>query len=306
MMRYLPPLVLGCVLAARALSGGCLPAEHDPITAGDLAAAVPAFVRIAPGTPMAAAPGPGVRRVFRPLELRALARNHSIELDSAPEICFELPMEPLDRAQVLAAMQAALPFPETRIEIAEISQYPVPRGRVEFRRDDLGAPARPDSPAPVTWRGNIVYGANQSFAIWAHVVVTARMTRLVAVEPIPRGTVIAANQVRAESGRIFPVAGDAATSPSQVVGRMAVRSIDAGAAIHLSQVERPRDVKRGDTVEIEVRSGATRLALTGRSESDGRIGDTISVRNLRSNKTFQARVEGKDKALVDAGASQEN
>ena len=306
MSRLLPPLVLSLALVARAVPSGCLPAERDPITARDLSAAVPVFSRLAPETPIAAAPGPGVRRVFRPLELNSIARHHGLDLNSAEDLCFELPMEPLDKTRVLEAMQAALPFPETRIEIVETSLYSVPRGRIEFRRDDLGAPALPNSPSPVTWRGNVAYGANQHFAIWAHVLVTARLNRLVAAEPIRSGTVIEANQIRVESSRGFPLSTDIAASIDQVAGRVATRAIEAGAEIRLNQVDRPKDVKRGDTVAVEVRSGAARLAFTAKSESDGRVGDTIAVRNLSSNKIFQARVDGKDKAFVDAAIFQGN
>ncbi|HLK49889.1 MAG TPA: flagellar basal body P-ring formation chaperone FlgA [Bryobacteraceae bacterium] len=306
MRRVLPPLLLLFGLTARAAPNGCLPAEHDPITAREVAAALPGFARIDPDTPIAAAPGPGVRRVIRPLELISIARNHAVQLDAPEELCFELPMMALDRSRVLDAMRAALPFPETRIEITETSLYPVPRGRIEFRREDLGAPALANAPTPVIWRGNVVYGSNQRFAIWAHVIVTARLTRLIATEPIRRGSLIGANQVRPESTRGFPVSTDLASSLDQVVGRVATRPIAAGAEIRVSSVERPQDVRRGDIVEIEVRSGAAHVALTAKSESDGRIGDPIAVRNLRSNKIFQARVEGKDRAFVDAALPEGN
>jgi flagella basal body P-ring formation protein FlgA len=54
-------------------------------------------------------------------------------------------------------------------------------------------------------------------------------------------------------------------------------------------------------VEVEVRSGAAHLAFTGKAESTGRSGDTVVIRNLSSNKVFQARIEGKGKAFLDAG-----
>jgi hypothetical protein len=41
--------------------------------------------------------------------------------------------------------------------------------------------------------------------------------------------------------------------------------------------------------------------LTARALTGGRSGDTISVRNPESNKTFQARVTGKGTAIVEAG-----
>jgi flagella basal body P-ring formation protein FlgA len=38
--------------------------------------------------------------------------------------------------------------------------------------------------------------------------------------------------------------------------------------------------------------------LTARAESSGRGGETIAVRNLESNKVFNAQVAGKGKAIV--------
>jgi len=305
MSRLLPPLLLSVAIAARAVPNGCIPVEHDPITAGDLALAVPAFGKLAPDTPIAAAPGPGVRRVFRSLELVSLARNHSLQLDAADDLCFKLPLEKLDRGRVLEAMKAALP-PQARIEIVETSLYPVPRGLVEFRREDLGAPALPDSAVPVTWRGNIVYGAHRQFAIWAHVVVMAPRPRVVAAEPIRQDSLITADQLRVESKQAFPLGSDSVLAVEQVVGRIAIRPIEAGQEIRFADLDRPKDVKRGDTVAVEVRSGAARLAFTGKSESDGRIGETIKIRNPRSNKIFQARVDGPGKALLDTGVTQGN
>jgi len=81
--------------------------------------------------------------------------------------------------------------------------------------------------------------------------------------------------------------------------RPCARSSQGG--IHLAQLMLPPDVNRGEMVEVEVRSGAAHLAFTGKAESAGRSGDTIVIRNLSSNKVFQARIEGKGKAFLDAG-----
>jgi flagella basal body P-ring formation protein FlgA len=54
-------------------------------------------------------------------------------------------------------------------------------------------------------------------------------------------------------------------------------------------------------VRVEVASGAARLTLNGRSESAGRVGETVRVRNLEANRTFTARVAGKGAVAVEAG-----
>jgi flagella basal body P-ring formation protein FlgA len=287
------------VLAAPA--DPCAAAAHDPITAGDLAALLPAFGLLPPDAPIAPAPAPGARRVLRSFELRSLARSYSLDLASPEDLCFEWPMEPLDRDRLLEAMRSALPYPETHIEILNTSLQPVPRGRIEFRREDLGTPAA-GLRAPAIWRGNVVYGANGRFSIWARVLVSARLPRIVAVETLRRGKPIAPADVRVEYSESFPVPGDLTAGIDQVSGRIPARTIAAGSEIHLSQLLAAADINRGDLVEVEVRSGSTRLAFAARSESQGRSGEHIALRNLSSNRVFQARVDGRGKASVDAGA----
>jgi flagella basal body P-ring formation protein FlgA len=80
-----------------------------------------------------------------------------------------------------------------------------------------------------------------------------------------------------------------------------IHSIAAGSELRLELLAPPNEINRGDAVHIEVRSGAARLVLTARALNGGRSGDTISVRNPDSNKTFQARVTGKGTAIVEAG-----
>ncbi|MGA9623925.1 MAG: flagellar basal body P-ring formation chaperone FlgA [Bryobacteraceae bacterium] len=279
----------------------CVEVEGDRILARDFAVSLPGFGRLSPETALAPAPMPGVRRFFHPSELAALARRYSVDIDQDAALCFERQTEMLDRDRVLEAMRLALPLPGLEIEIVETSLYPVPRGRLEFRRESLGTPASPSAHTAVEWRGNVVYGDNQRFGIWARVLISAPMPRVVAAEALRKGEAIAASQVRVETADRFPIAGDVAQTVDQVAGRAPMRAVAPGAEIHLAQLMVPPDVNRGELVEVEVRSGAAHLALTGKAESAGRSGDTIVIRNLSSNKVFQARVEGKGKASLDAG-----
>jgi flagella basal body P-ring formation protein FlgA len=116
-----------------------------------------------------------------------------------------------------------------------------------------------------------------------------------------QGEAIGASQVRVETADRFPIAGDVAQTVDQVVGRAPLRAVVPGTEIRLGQLMVPPDVNRGDMVEVEVRSGAAHLAFTGKAESAGRSGDLIVIRNLSSNKIFQARVDGRGKAFLDAG-----
>jgi flagella basal body P-ring formation protein FlgA len=188
--------------------------------------------------------------------------------------------------------------PEAAIEILELSGSPAPRGRIEFPRDHLGAPAAAGGRLPVLWRGYVVYGDARRFAIWARVTVTARLVKVVAVESLRAGQPVEPRQLRLETSEGFPLPARFAGSIGPVAGRLLLRPVPAGSPIHLDQLAAPFDVSRGDVVDVEVRSGAARLSFSGKAETDGRSGDMVAIRNEGSKRLFQARVNGKGKAVV--------
>jgi flagella basal body P-ring formation protein FlgA len=190
-------------------------------------------------------------------------------------------------------MRQALGIPEVRIEIVELSRYPVPRGDLEFTRASLP----PAATAPVLWRGFVRYGSQHRFALWARVKVTVPSTRIVAIQNLPAGRRIEASQVRIEPTETFP-STQPAPSLDQVLSLVPRRSITAGAVLTQNLLDTPREVERGDVVAVEVHSGGARLALEGRAQNSGRRGDAIPIRNLDSGKSFSARVAGKDRVVL--------
>jgi len=302
-------LALGTLaFAAFAQRPSCMPVEGDQIRGSDLARAIPAFKQVPPNIPLAPTPGPGGTRVFTAAELQSIASRFSISADAESEMCFEMLTEPLDRERVLEAMRASLQTPDVHIELLEVSSEKVPRGRVEFPREGLGAPALPDRKSPVLWRGNVVYGSDrQRIAVWGRVNVTAPVSRIVATESLKVGVAIQTNQLRRETIESFPVLKPAndksAVDLEQIVGKLPLRTISAGGEIRMDNLALPIDVHRGDRVRVEVRIGAAHLALSGLAESNGRIGDMIAVRNPDSSKMFRARVESRDKVIVELASA---
>ncbi len=299
-------LVVICWVArfAPAQQPACQPIEADRILARDLAVAAPAFGRIPADTWLANAPQPGSRRILHAAELASLAQRYAIHPDVPLEVCFEWAMEPLHRDGVIEAMREALQDPAAQIEIAELSVNPVPRGRLEFPRERLGTPATSEQRDPVLWRGDVIYGGDHRYAVWARVRVKTRCEKLVAKEGLKQGHPIAAEQLRVEEGECFP--GGATMSKDRVAGMMPLRAIPAGAEVRAAWLTSPYDVTRGDLVEVEVHSGAARLRFSAKAESDGRVGDSIAIRNPESNRIFQARVNGKDRATVQADFAKGN
>jgi len=270
--------------------------EGDRILGQHLAQALPEFRALPPETLLGNTPPPGSKRTFHVPELISLAGRYSIQLDAPRDVCFEWPMETLDRDRVLAAMRDALQAPQVRIEVAETSVLPVPRGRLEFPRETLGKPASPAQKDPVLWRGEVIYGDHR-YPVWARVWLKGPCDRFIAEETVKPGQPIEARAVRVERGECFPAAQAAGGTPSPL-GLVPVRTIAAGTEILPEYLTPPNDVNRGDAVQVEVRGGAVRLAFTAKAESGGRDGDYVAVRNPSSNKVFRARVEGKDSVVV--------
>jgi len=276
---------------------GCKPVEGDQILGRHLAGALPAFQRIPPDTVLANMPLPGSQRILHATELASLAQRYSIPLASAEDVCFEWPMQALDREKVVDAMRASLGVPGADIKIADMSLSKVPPGRIEFPRERLSAGG-----SPVLWRGDVIYGDHHRFAIWARVRVQVACERLLVTANLKQGQLIEPGMVKSQAGQCSPDDKTPLTAEG-AVGLMAVHALAAGAEIRPDSLAPPNDVNRGDSVQVEVHSGAAKLAFVATAESSGRNGDVVSVRNPSSNRIFRARVEGKDRVVVNTEVS---
>jgi flagella basal body P-ring formation protein FlgA len=284
------PLLLAACLAVNAAS--------DRITAADLVPAFPGMESVAPETPLGLAPGPGATRLFRSGELEKIASRFGLQAPGA-EICLERRIATLEPASLLAAMQAALP--DARIQILEFSRRPVPEGSLVFPLTGLH-----EGPAGAFWDGSVRYAGNRSVPIWARVTVSVQAPRVVALEDLPAGKEIDAGIIRAEMRDEFRTAADFSGTPEQVVGKSPRALIRAGTSIRLRQLVAPTLVRTGDTVHVDAFDGGAHLQLDARAEASGTLGQTISVRNLDSQKQFSARVEAKGRVSVNASFGRDN
>jgi flagella basal body P-ring formation protein FlgA len=63
---------------------------------------------------------------------------------------------------------------------------------------------------------------------------------------------------------------------------------------------------RGEMVQVAIRNGGAFLETDAIAEGSGAAGETITVRNVTSQKHFTARVSGKGTVSVDASAGWRN
>ena len=276
------PIAIFALAACAAVSP-----DSDRVILRDLATAFPA-VRLAGDEPVALAPLPGVERRFDLPELRRIAARFGLP-EPAREVCVGRPTLRLDPARILDAMRARLP--NAAIELLDFSRWPVPEGALEFALEGL----RGDH-----WTGSVRYGGGHRIAVWARVKVNGTGPFAVAAHDLRAGQRLTAADFRLESK--LSVADPRPPTIEELTGRRLRRTVRAGTAMRADWTEVAPDVARGETVQVEVRSGAATLAFEGVAQGSANTGQNVAVINPQTHKRFQARVDSPGRVSLE-GAS---
>jgi flagella basal body P-ring formation protein FlgA len=275
----------------------CQVVDTDRIFGRDFAAANSEFATLDQKLSIAAAPIPGVARIFHAEEIARLARAHNIELTSPiADLCFERATEPLTIEKLMPALRTALHIDDAQIEILDFSRSTVPVGTVSFARAGLST----TGVSPNIWRGHVTYDETRSIPIWVKVKITVERTWIEASETIATGKVIEASQLVIRKGPRFPFGPAPIDAVDLAIAHKTLRAIRAGDPIFAAMLTTPPDVERGDIVRVEVTSGGALLGFDALAQSPAHIGEFVLVRNPENSRYFKARVDGKGKVSVEA------
>jgi flagella basal body P-ring formation protein FlgA len=210
---------------------------------------------------------------------------------------------PLDREVVIRAMRktlAAQPeHADANLEIVDLSHFPVPDGEMEFDWKGLTPPATGQSTA--RWRGVVRHNVDHVYSIWAMVRLTIPCRRIIATQTIRQDEPIVASQLQEESYDGFP-AESCNQSISDVIGKVATRTISMNTPVIGAMLAPPAAVLKGEQATAEYHGDAVWLSLPVIVERSGRIGEVIPVRNPVSHKILLAQVTGQGKVSIE-GAS---
>jgi len=290
--------LLSLAVAIVANAAECLPVESDIILGRHLNAAVRGDAKLPADLVFSSSPLPGVTRTVSAAEIVRWAERHGVSGVSAIGTCFEWPLRALGAEEATAAMRASLP-PGTEIRIVELSRQGVPAGKSVFPRNGLREPADAANVAtPVLWHGFVEYGNHKRYATWARVNLRIQSKRLSAAADIRTGEVIRADQIREETVGLFPGTQLQRKNATLIVGRVSRVPIKAGGQVRPTLLDAPPDVKRGDIVELELRTAGTVVRAPAEAQSGGRIGDKLAFRNSSSGKLVHARLVSSARAEV--------
>jgi len=114
----------------------------------------------------------------------------------------------------------------------------------------------------------------------------------VVVSSVPLGyhDLIASKDVRMARREISSLSGRPFAQLDDVIGRQAVRTIEANEILTPRLLERPALMKRGSSVTLVYETEGLRIETPGTAEEGGKVGDFIQVKNASSGKVLRGIV----------------
>ncbi len=102
---------------------------------------------------------------------------------------------------------------------------------------------------------------------------------LVARRPLNRGAAISAGDIRLEERELSALPRGYLMALSQAEGLTVKRALARGEPLRAGLLERPRVIRRGQTVTLVAGGGGLRVKTTGTALKDGAVGERISARS---------------------------
>ncbi len=121
---------------------------------------------------------------------------------------------------------------------------------------------------------------------------------LTASTPIAKGEIVTVDHVKLSRVNLAKMNGNALTSSNIIIGLAAKRPIRQGYILTKNQFEPPKLIKRGDGIIIQAVGKSMTVSAPGEALSNGRLGENIRVRNIKSDREVIAKVKNRDTVVV--------
>jgi len=121
---------------------------------------------------------------------------------------------------------------------------------------------------------------------------------VVAARPIRMREVIASDDVRLSSMDVSAIPVTAAYSLDDVVGKSAKRPLSAGRVVREDYLQRTRMIKRGQLIDVRVKSGVIMVRSRATATSDGFLGGVIKAR-AAGGREISGEVSGPGEMVIN-------
>ncbi|MCC6585899.1 MAG: flagellar basal body P-ring formation protein FlgA [Bryobacterales bacterium] len=247
-----------------------------------------------PEQPFGFPPQPGASRTIQPAELMRWARRQGVTLPAAAPVCVTVQTTTLDPAALEQAVRQALHAPpEAAVVIVDYSRWPIARGTLELIPNPS---AFTHSENGQVIRGVVRYGNRLTQPIWVRVKVDLDQTVVVAREVLPAGKPIGESSLRVENVRGYPLPAEFPSKITDVAGLAPRKAISPGTRVSRLNLTAPLAIEKGQTVDVDVVSGAARIKFTATAQTSARQGDRIILENPTTHRRFTAKLTGDKRA----------
>ena len=255
---------------------------------------------------LCSAPLPGrSRELDRPYLEKRLAQN-AVDLSrllfsGAGKVIVQTAWAEITGAQIQAAVEERvyqrLPREDVILEFRNLAQKVIlPQGKVALR-------AAPADDLPL--KGNrVVYveifvGGLRCKRIPVSLKVRTFGEVLLCRRKVDRHHVFTAEDLIVERRETTTLPDDVNLEIGDVVGKRTKAFIQSGRVIRRGMIEQPPVLHRGDLVTVRVSLKAIFITMEGEARADGRPGEIIPVRNIRSRREISAEVVDSKTVIVD-------
>ena len=144
--------------------------------------------------------------------------------------------------------------------------------------------------ARVQGSNSVEVGCPDGWRLFVPVRVRRSQTVLVLSRGIAPGETITADAFVPETRDASRIVGAAVADPAQAVGRVARRTLSAGAVLSASDLVAQRLIRRGDNVALVSRRGGVEVRVVGKALGDAGENERVTVENLSSRRVVQGVV----------------
>ena len=144
--------------------------------------------------------------------------------------------------------------------------------------------------ARVQGSNSVEVGCPDGWRLFVPVRVRRSLTVLVLRRGIAPGETITADAFVPETRDASRIVGAAVADPAQAVGRVARRTLSAGAVLSATDLVAQRLIRRGDNVALVSRRGGVEVRVVGKALGDAGESERVTVENLSSRRVVQGVV----------------
>lgn len=192
------------------------------------------------------------------------------------------------RGEVARYLATELSQPDVRYRLAVTDLDP--RLRLPLCGLPLVLSAPPARPRSASVTVNVRCPGPRPWSIYVPARASALGPVVILARPVPVGAPLGAADLRVEEREVQGLGGGHFTDPGQLVGKTLRRAVTPGEPLVPTAVTNPPLVRRGERVVLVARLGGLDVRMPGEAMGDAAEGETVSVRNLGSQRVVAGRV----------------